>query len=73
MLMPNQIEELIELVESLDRPGLMRQFDTYQTNFPLDFTPDFLSEIPLERLKHIFVALCLQTRRMPGIMASEAA
>ena len=43
MLMPGQIEELISLVGSLDRAGLIRQFDVYQANFPLDFTPDFLT------------------------------
>jgi hypothetical protein len=73
MLMPCQIEELIQLVGSLDREGLMRQFDQYQANFPLDFTPDFLETAPLERLKHIFVAVCLQSQRMPEEVASEAA
>jgi len=73
MLMPGQIEELISLVGSLDRAGLIRQFDVYQANFPLDFTPDFLTATPLERLKHIFVAVVLQSQRMPGEMAVEAA
>ena len=70
MLMPCQIEELIELVGSLDREELLRQFVQYPANFPLDFTPDFLETIPLERLKHIFVAVCLQSQRMPGEMAA---
>jgi hypothetical protein len=73
MLMPVQIEELITLVGSLDRDGLVRQFDEYQANFPVDFSHEFLSSTPLERLKHIFVALCLQTQRMPGVAASQAA
>ena len=73
MLMPCQIEELIVLVGSMDRQGLIRQFDQYHASFPLDFTPEFLSSTPLERLKHIFVAVCLQSQRMPGQMASEAA
>ena len=73
MLMPGQVEELIELTASLDRAGLIRAFDTYQANFPLDFSSDFLNQVPLERLRHIFVAVCLQTQRMPGVMASEAA
>ena len=73
MLMPCQIEELIELVSSLDRAGLIRQFEQYQANFPLDFTHDFLDSTPLERLKHIFVAVCLQSQRMPGEVTSAAA
>jgi hypothetical protein len=73
MLLPIQIEELISLVGSLDRDGLLRQFDSYQASFPVDFSDEFLTNTPLERLKHIFVALCLQTQRMPGVVASEAA
>ena len=73
MLMPGQIEELISLVGSLDRTGLIRQFDEYQASFPLDFTPDFLTATPLERLKHIFVAVVLQSQRLPSEMAAEAA
>ena len=73
MLMPCQIEELLMVVGSMDRAGLIRQFDQYNANFPLDFTPEFLHNTPLERLKHIFVAVCLQSQRLPGEMASEAA
>ena len=73
MLMPCQIEELIMLVGSLDRATLIQQFDQYQAAFPLDFTPEFLHSTPLERLRHIFVAVCLQSQRMPSEMASEAA
>lgn len=73
MLMPCQIEELILLVGSMDRDGLLRQFDQYGANFPLDFTPEFLNDTPLDRLKHIFVAVCLQSQRMPQEMAAEAA
>ena len=73
MLMPGQIDELITLVSSLDRRALVRQFDQYQAAFPLDFTHEFLDSAPLDRLKHIFVAVCLQSQRMPFEMAGEAA
>ena len=73
MLMPSQIEELIELVGSLDRPALLRQFEEYQAKFPLDFTREFLNSTPLERLKHIFIAVCLQSQRMPSEPEVEAA
>jgi hypothetical protein len=43
----------------------MQQFTCYRANFPLDFTQEFLSATPLERLKHIFLAICLQSQRMP--------
>ncbi len=72
MLLPVQIEELITLVGSLDRQALLEHFDAYQANFPVDFSDEFLSNTPLERLKHIFVALCLQNQRMPELVASQA-
>jgi hypothetical protein len=65
MLQAHQVEELVCLVSSLDRDGLVRQFHNYRASFPLDFTPDFLNQQPLERLRHIFLALCLQCQRMP--------
>ena len=72
-LQSHQIEELITLVSSLDRQSLVQQFCTYEASFPLDFTPEFLNRQPLERLRHIFLALCLQCQRMPEVMTPEAA
>ncbi len=61
----SQVEELILLVSGLDKPSLIRQFQQYPASFPVDFTPDFLDHQPLERLRHLFVAVCLQSQRMP--------
>jgi hypothetical protein len=71
MLPTNQVEELIVLVSSLDRNALLRQFAQYPASFPVDFTSDFLDRQPLERLRHLFVAVCLQSQRMPQIQAAE--
>ena len=73
MLQSQQVEELICLVSSLNRQELLQQFRTYQASFPLDFTSDFLQSAPLERLKHIFVAVCLQSQRMPSVNIAHAA
>jgi hypothetical protein len=73
MLPSNQIEELIVLVSSLDRTALLRQFAQYPATFPVDFTSDFLDRQPLERLRHLFVAVCLQSQRMPLLQAAESA
>lgn len=67
----NQVEELICLVATLNRESLINQFKTYRANFPVDFTDEFLNTQPLDRLRHIFLALCLQSKRMP--MMSEHA
>lgn len=73
MLHPDQVEELICLVSSLDRTALVRHFREFRASFPLDFTPEFLQATDLERLRHIFVALCLQSQQMPVAEIAEAA
>lgn len=65
MLQSQQVEELITLVSSLDKPTLLRQFREYPATFPIDFTKDFLERQSLERLRHLFVAVCLQSQQMP--------
>ena len=67
MLQSHQVEQLICLVSSLDRAALKSQFESYRSGFPIDFSEEFLANQPLERLKHIFVALCLQNQRMPAM------
>lgn len=71
MLQTQQIEELITVVSSLDRSSLLRQFREFPANFPIDFTPDFLDMQPMERLRHLFLALCLHCQRMPELAAGE--
>ena len=65
MLESHQIEELICLVSALDRERLVEQFHAYESRFPVDFTEEFFATQSLDRLRHIFVALCLQCQRMP--------
>jgi hypothetical protein len=73
MLQPEQVEELICVVSALDRPALVRQFREFRATFPIDFTPEFFATTDLERLRHIFVALCLQCQQMPGVETADAA
>jgi hypothetical protein len=67
MLCSEQIEELITLVAAMDHRTLVERFRTYPARFPIDFTDDFLRRTPLDRLRHIFVAMCLQNQRMPQV------
>lgn len=70
MLQSNQIDELITLVSGLDREAIVNHLRTYRASFPVDFTADYLTRLPLDKLRHIFVAMCLQSQRMPeGIAA----
>ena len=72
MLQSHEVEELICLVSSLDKPALVEQFHSYQASFPVDFTREFLESQSLDRLRHLFVAMCLHTQRMPEIPATAA-
>ena len=71
MLASDQIEEFISMVASMDRPALIHQFDNYRGNFALDFTPEFLASLSVDRLRHIFLAVCLQNQRLPAIEAQS--
>jgi hypothetical protein len=73
MLHAQQVEELICMVSAMDREALVRQFQTYHASFPVDFTPEFLQREPVDRLRHIFVALCLQCQQLPELNISHAA
>jgi hypothetical protein len=72
MLQAEQVEELICVVSAMDREGLIQQFAQWQGRFPVDFTEDFLRLTPLERLRHIFVALCLQSQQVPDTLGAAA-
>jgi hypothetical protein len=73
MMHADQVEELIMLVSGLGREALLRQFREYPANFPVDFTPEFLERQSLDRLRHLFVAVCLQSKRLPEMAESELA
>ena len=72
MLAPHQVEELICLASSLDRPALIAQFTEFEAGFPVDFTREFLEATDLDRLRHIFVALCLQCQHVPDLEEADA-
>jgi hypothetical protein len=66
MLQAPQIEELICMVSTLDRPELTRKFLSFHGSFKVDFTPEFLEKLSIDRMRHIFVALCLQNQQIPS-------
>lgn len=67
MLEPQRIEELICMVSAMDRQALIDRCTHFHGLFPVDFTPDFLQQLPLDRLRHIFVALCLHNDHLPHL------
>lgn len=71
MLATEQIDELICRVAEWDRDTLTSEFLSFNSRFPLDFTPEYLSGLPVDTLRHIFLAVCLQNQKMPmGEMAA---
>jgi len=68
-----QVEELVCLISSLDRPTLTYQLLEFSANFPVDFTPEFLDAQDVERLRHLLFALCMQSQYIPDLATSTAA
>ena len=69
----HQIEELITMVAAMDREELKAKFHAFRGSFPVDFTEDFLTRLPLDRLQHIFVALCIQhNQSLPDAIPTAA-
>jgi hypothetical protein len=73
MLVSDQVEEFICLVAAMDRDDVIHHIHDYRATFPLDFTDDFLATVPLDRLRHIFIALCLQQKHVPPMVLPTAA
>ena len=67
MWQSQQIEELVCVVSRMDRGTIARKLREFRGAFPVDFTPHFVETTELERLRHIFLALCLQARQMPEL------
>ncbi len=73
MLNAHQVEELICIVSSMDRPGLTHHLLQFRGSFPVDFTVEFLDNLSLERIRHIYVALCMQNHHLPATQLTNAA
>ena len=65
MLASDQVDELICTLASWDRQTLTEQFLNFDSKFPLDITPKFLSQMDEDRLRHAFLAVCLQNQKLP--------
>jgi hypothetical protein len=67
MLASDQVEELICVLSTWDRQTLISQFHQFHSAFPIDLTPDYMERLPLEKLRHVFLAMCLQNKRLPDL------
>jgi len=60
------VDTLIQLVTGMNRESIVEKIEHFQGPFPVDFTPQFLDSLDLDRLRHVFFALCLQAQRTPS-------
>lgn len=49
-------EKLPDRIARMGRPGLIKLLGRLECSFTLDFTPEFLDSITLQRLRHIVAA-----------------
>ncbi|MBC7784438.1 MAG: hypothetical protein H7144_11420 [Burkholderiales bacterium] len=70
MLSPDQVEELNDSIQSMDRGALIYQLQHFQCRFPVDFTPEFYQREPLHRLRHILFGLCLHNQQTIDVAAA---
>ena len=73
MLQHEQVEELIDIISSWHPPTLIERILSFPASFPVDFTNEFLQSLPPEKLRHLFLALCLQQQHIPELQNVEAA
>lgn len=57
----DELDKLITRLAVMDRRELKALLDSLKTRFPLDFTDDFLADIPTDKLRHVTLAACLHT------------
>ena len=67
MLSLDQVDRLICLLASWERETLLSRFGSYRSDFPVDLTPDYLAGQPVDRVRHLFFAVCVQNRRLPEV------
>jgi hypothetical protein len=71
MLTPNQIEYLNCTIQEMDRASVVNHLRRFKCRFPLDFTPQFYAEEPIDRLRHILFGLCLHNKRMIDVSPEQ--
>jgi len=73
MLESQYIESLISVVSAMNRDTLLERFHDFRGSFPVDFTPEYLRQLSTDRLRHIYIALCLQAGQLPVDCIADAA
>lgn len=63
MVSREYFEQTATSVATLDRSELTKRIRNFRGRFKLDFTEDYLKNLPIDRLRHILLAALLNARR----------
>jgi hypothetical protein len=72
MLTPQKSQQVLRIIERLDRRQIIQQMRACPARFPIDLTDDWLRTQPLEELRHVYAAICIQCDVMPEDPARAA-
>jgi hypothetical protein len=69
MLALEEVDQLICELATMDRQALIDQLVGFRSRFPVDLTTDYLATLDEEKIRHVFLAMCLQNKRLPELQA----
>ena len=72
MLSPRKAEQVLRLIERFDRRQIIEQMRRCPARFPIDLTEQWLNTQPIEELRHVFAAICIQCDVIPEEPARAA-
>ncbi len=72
MLTPQTTEQVLRVVERMDRKQIIEQMRKCPARFPIDLTDQWLQTQPIEELRHVLAAICIQCEVMPEDPARAA-
>ena len=59
----NYFEQTATSLSSLNREELKRRIKNFKGRFRLDFTDDYLENLPVDRLRHVLLAALINNRQ----------
>jgi hypothetical protein len=68
MKVTHDIERIAARIATLGRREITRHLLQFNAGFPMDFTPDYLARLPLDRLRHLLLAAYLHRARRRAVV-----
>ena len=63
MASKNYFEQAATTISALDRNELKRRIKNFKGRFRLDFTDDYLENLPVDRLRHVLLAALINNKQ----------